>query len=107
MTTNTNPESVAALWPGGESAVPAILPAPRLDSVDGKRIAFLWDYMFRGEEIFPMLEEHIRSKFANTTFVGYEAFGSIFGDGEHAALEALPDRLKNLNIDAVISGNGC
>ena len=29
--------------------------APRLDTIDGKTIAFLWDDLFRGDEIWPIL----------------------------------------------------
>ena len=97
----------AVLWPGGPAAVPAIEPAPRPTSLDGKRIGFLWDYMFRGEEIFPVIEESIRAQYAGAQFVSYTAFGSTFGGEEHAVLDALPGRLRELGIDAVISGNGC
>ncbi|MBC8239472.1 MAG: hypothetical protein H8E30_03250 [Alphaproteobacteria bacterium] len=100
-------EEFAALWPGGVNAVPAIPPAPRLAGLDGKRIGFLWDYVFRGEEIFPALERSLTASFAGLEIVDYEAFGSTFGGDEHAVLAALPQRLQALKIDAVISGIGC
>ena len=100
-------EQFEALWPGGPSAVSEIAPAPRPESLSGKRIGFLWDYVFRGDEIFPILEERIRTAFDDAEFVGHETFGSTFGGNEHEVLEALPERLKALGIDAVISGNGC
>ena len=80
--------------------------APRSD-LTGKRIGFLWDYVFRGEEIFPILEKSISKRYKNVEFVSYENFGSTFGGDEHAALNALPRLLKKLEIDAVISGIGC
>lgn len=107
MTGSVHEEEFAVLWPGGPPAVPAIEPAARPQSLDGARIGFLWDHMFRGEEIFPVIEAQIRSRFRDVTFVGYEAFGSTFGGEEHAVLEALPARLQALGVDAVISGNGC
>lgn len=100
-------EEFKALWPGGVDAVPVIPPAPRPGSLNGKRIGFLWDYMFRGDEIFPVLERGIADAFEDVEFVGYEAFGSMFGGDEHAVLAALPERLRELEIDAVISGVGC
>lgn len=100
-------EEFAALWPGGANAVTAVPPATRPNSLEGKRIALLWDYMFRGEEIFPVLQEALRGDFANVEFVGYENFGSTFGGDEHAVLQALPERLKSLRVDAAISGIGC
>lgn len=107
MSMPSNPERFEVLWPGGPSAIPQIEPAPRLDQLAGKRIGFLWDDMFRGDDIFPMLEENLRALEPSAEFVGYETFGSIFGGDEHTVLEALPDRLKHLEIDAVVSGNGC
>ena len=107
MSTLSNREHFEVLWPGGPSAIAQIQPAPRLSALAGKRIGFLWDDMFRGDDIFPILEEHLRALEPSAEIVGYETFGSIFGGDEHTVLEALPDRLKRLEIDAVVSGNGC
>ena len=95
-----------ALWPGGASAVPAVPAAARPGTLEGKRIGFLWDAMFRGDEIFPLLETELKARFPGTTFVGYDAFGSTFGRDEHAVLAALPERLAELGVDAVVSGIG-
>ena len=102
----TNSELYEVFWPGGPSAVHTVPAAPR-SALTGKRIGFLWDYVFRGEEIFPILEKSISKRYENVEFVGYENFGSTFGGDEHAALNALPRLLKKLEIDAVISGIGC
>ncbi len=101
-----NTELYEVFWPGGPSAVNTISSAPRAD-LTGKRIGILWDYVFRGEEIFPILEKSISEQYENVEFIGYENFGSTFGGDEHAVLAALPKLLKNLKIDAVISGIGC
>ena len=101
-----NTELYEVFWPGGPSAVNTISSAPRVD-LTGKRIGILWDYMFRGEEIFPILEKSISEQYKNVEFIGYENFGSTFGGDEHAVLAALPKLLKKLKIDAVISGIGC
>ena len=101
-----NTELYEVFWPGGPSAVNTISSAPRAD-LTGKRIGILWDYVFRGEEIFPILEKSISEQNENVEFIGYENFGSTFGGDEHAVLAALPKLLKKLKIDAVISGIGC
>lgn len=103
----TSTERFEVLWPGAMSAVPAIELAPRLDTLDGKRIAFLWDFMFRGDETFPMLAAQIRARAPSAKLVDYDEFGSIFGGNEHASLAELPARLRGLEVDAVVSGNGC
>jgi hypothetical protein len=100
-------EHFSAVWPGGEIAIAFTPPAVRLSTLDGKRIAFLWDAMFRGDEIFPMLQQQLSEKFPAATFVSYAEFGSTFGGDEHAVLEALPQLLNDKGIDAVVSGNGC
>lgn len=103
----TATEEFAVLWPGGALAVPAVAPAPRPESLAGKTVAFLWDDMFRGDEIFPHLQRAIGAAFDDVRFVGHAAFGSTFGGDEHAVLEALPERLRSHGVDAVISGVGC
>ena len=100
-------ESHAVYWPRGRKTVSVQPLAARLDTLDGKTVAFLWDYLFRGDEIFPLLEKKLRERFSNVTFVGYDEFGSTHGDEERAILEGLPSRLKALQVDAVISGMGC
>ena len=100
-------EIFSALWPGGITAVAVTPCADRLETLDGKRIAFLWDAMFRGDEIFPLLQQQISAKFPTATFVSYAEFGATFGGDEHAGLTALPELLSTKNVDAVISGNGC
>mgnify|MGYP001219474744 FL=1 len=98
---------IDALWPGGAFAIPVAQPAERLTTLDNKRVAFVWDNVFRGEEIFPLIERGLRARFQNVECVGYEAFGATFGGDEHAVVAALPERLREHQIDAVISGNGC
>ena len=104
MTRST--EHSSALWPGGDSAVAPIEPAPRPGGLDGRRVGFLWNHVFRGEEIFPLLARRLEAEFEGVELVGFDAFGSTFGGDEHAVVEALPSRLRDLGVDAVISGVG-
>ena len=104
MTRST--ERLSALWPGGDSAVVPIEPARRPPGLDARRVGFLWNHVFRGEEIFPLLARRLEAEFEGVEFVGFDAFGSTFGGDEHAVVEALPSRLRDLGVDAVISGIG-
>ena len=104
MTLST--ERLSALWPGGDSAVEPIEPAPRPTGLGARRVGFLWNHVFRGEEIFPLLASRLAADFEKVDFVGFDAFGSTFGGDEHAVLDALPSRLEELGVDAVISGVG-
>jgi len=78
-----------------------------MGSLDGKTVAFLWDYIFRGDEIFPILQRELSARYKDMRFVNYDEFGSTHGEDEHRILAELPARLKSLGVDAVISGMGC
>ena len=70
-------------------------------------VAQLWDYLFKGDEVFALLEEGLRARYPNIRFISWRDFGSTHGDDEKEALAALPARLKALGVDAVISGMAC
>lgn len=91
-----------SLRPGGSRPV-----SPRLGSLDGARIAFLWDFMFRGEELFPVLERELRARHRSVSFVGYDVFGNIHGPDEAAVVAGLAAELRRHRVDAVVCGNGC
>ncbi|HEX2437408.1 MAG TPA: hypothetical protein VHT71_03790 [Methylomirabilota bacterium] len=81
--------------------------APRLETLAGKTIGQLWDDLFRGDEIFPMLESALTARFPGVRFVDYRTFGSTHGAEEHAVLSDLPKRMRELGVDAIISGMAC
>ena len=100
-------ETYRVVWPRGAKAVQASDVAPRLRTLDGKTIGQLWDDLFRGDEIFPMLEEEIARRFPRVRFVRYDTFGSTHGRDEQRVLAELPAKLRELGVDAVISGMAC
>ena len=96
-----------AVWPRSPRGVQARRRADRLSSLDGVRIAFLWDYLFRGDELFPVLEAELRERFPGVDIVGYDVFGNLHGSDEKARVGRLPDDLRTRGVDAVVSGMGC
>ena len=46
----------AVYWPRGQRTLDVEAVAPKVDSLSGKVVAFLWDYLFRGDEIFAILK---------------------------------------------------
>lgn len=94
------------VWPSGKSAAPATGLAPRLRSLDGARIAFVWDHVFRGDEMFSALEA--QGACAAEAFITHAAFGNIHGNPreETEAIALLPERLREHRIDAVVVGVG-
>lgn len=103
MTPPRNEGYFEAYWPrGARQALPKAL-APRLPSLAGRRIAFLWDYLFRGDEIFDVIEQQLDRRFEGMGFVGWREIGNIHGDDERRMVAALPGRLKALGVDAVVT----
>jgi hypothetical protein len=95
------------VWPRGAKTVQPRPVAPRLKSLAGKTIGQLWDDLFRGDEIFPILERELAERWPDVKFVNYSVFGSTHGSDERQVLADLPGRLKELGVDAVISGMAC
>ena len=95
------------VWPKSPLGVQSRQPASRLATLDGARIGFVWDYMFRGEEIFPILEAELKSRFTGIDIIGYDTFGNIHGGDQAARVKALPHVLAQYRVDAVVCGNGC
>ncbi|MEZ5935600.1 MAG: UGSC family (seleno)protein [Alphaproteobacteria bacterium] len=100
-------EDYATLWPGGLPAVSTFEAAPRPASLDGLVVAFVWDYVFRGDEIFPILQEALSKAYPKARFVAYDTFGSTFGGEEHRVVAELPGRLSRNDVDVAVSGVGC
>jgi hypothetical protein len=96
-----------ALWPRSPRQAKVKALAPRLDTLDGKTVAQVWDYVFRGNEVFEFLEEGLKARFPGVRFVSWREFGNTHGHEERAVVAALPAKFKALGVDAVISGMGC
>lgn len=105
--TDVQSGSFDVLSPSGPMGVPISPPAPRPKSLDGRRIALVWNHLFRGDEIFPVVEAALRTAYSDIEFVPYDAFGSIMGADEEEVLDALPHKLKELGADGVLTGIGC
>lgn len=97
----------AVVWPRSAKAVEIKPLAKRLVTIEGKTVAFLWDDLFRGDEIWPILKQELSRRYAGATFIDYDAFGSTHGDDEHRVLAELPEKIRSMKIDAIVSGMGC
>ena len=95
------------VWPKSPLGVQRREPAPRLDQLDGTTIAFLWDHVFRGDEVFPVIDAELRKQFPDIEIVGYDEFGNTHGSDEREMVAGLPDALARRHIDAVVSAMGC
>lgn len=96
-----------ALWPRSPRQAKVKPLAPRLSTLGGKTVAQLWDHVFRGDEVFEFLEAGLKARFPGVRFVSWREFGNTHGSEEREVVATLPERLKALGADAVISGMGC
>ncbi len=96
----------AVVWPQSPLGVRPARLAPRLDGLDGRRIGLLWDYMFRGEELFPVLERELTARFPGVELVGYDEFGNVHGPEESQVVGRIPSVIAARGVDAVVAGIG-
>ena len=90
--------------PVGPRALEAFnLSAPVAD-LSGKTVVELWDWLFRGSVLFPIVRERLQQRFPGVRIVDYNAFGNTHQGG--AILEKLPAFLRQHGADLVISGFG-
>jgi hypothetical protein len=94
------------LWPLSRRTVKDSPAAPRLPDLNGKTVCELWDVIFRGETIYPLLREHIRARFPAVKFVDYARFGNFYGPRGDEVAGALPEKLREHGCDAAIVGIG-
>lgn len=99
-------EPYEAYWPRTPRQTQLKPLAGRLDNLNGKTIAQLWDFVYRGDEVFSALEEGLKARYPDVRFVNWREFGSTHGNEEHAILASLPERFKELGVEAVISAMG-
>jgi hypothetical protein len=95
-----------AVWPLGPRAKISEGFSERLDTLDGKVIAELWDYLYEGDRAFPILRESLHARFPNAQFVEYPVFGNIHGTDELEVVAKLPETLAEHGVDAVLIGVG-
>ena len=95
------------VWPRGKKAAETVHLAKRVSSLEGKTVCTLWDWLFHGDKIFPIIEKELAKRYPGIKFVSYEVFGSTHGSEEAEVLAALPNKLKQNKCDAVLSGVGC
>lgn len=107
MASKTKDGIYDVVWPSGERRLKTRPLAKRLDSLNGKTVAQLWDYLFAGDEVFEALEEELAKTYPDVKWVSWREFGSTHAVNEKEVLASLPARFKELGVDAAISCMAC
>lgn len=98
---------VEVAWPRGEKAVEAFPLARRLDSLEGKTIGIIWDWVYRGDEIYPIVQAELTKQYPDIKFIDYEVFGNPHSAHEAEVFKNLPKLSAEHGCDAFIVGVGC
>lgn len=101
-------DSFEVVWPLGRRAVDDVEEHEKPTDLNGKTVAFLWDYLFRGPEMFDAIRAEIDAKYDDVTYVSHEEFGNFHASmaEEKRILEALPEMLHTRKVDLVIAAVG-
>jgi len=94
------------MWPLARKRITQRAEVAALTDLSGKTVAQVWDRMFRGEEIFAEMREHLSAQFPGIKFIPHERFGDIHGPDERAVVAKLVSRLREFGCDAAIVGIG-
>jgi len=77
-------------------------------SLTGCTVAFLWDDIFKGDQMFAAIQEQIIARYGDVKFVGPTEFGNIHGPDEVNVVSQLPERLTAASVDvAVVAVGAC
>lgn len=95
------------VWPQSPKGVEPQALAPRLDTLDGKTIAYLWDGLFRGEELFAALTDELTRRYPTVQIVDWDVVGNTHAADEHEVIAKMPGVLDEYGVHAVVSAVGC
>ena len=91
------------VWPQGQKVFTEADTVERVGDLSGKTIAPIWDYLFRGDEIFAIVTRKLAERFPGLKTVSHEVFGNTHGSKQRELLAQVPDKLRQHEVDAVIS----
>lgn len=94
------------VWPLGKSAYDTRAPNERIADLSGITVAELWDYLFRGEDIFPIVRARLTEQFPGIRFVTYGVFGNVHGPQQRELIADVPKLLREHGCNAVITAIG-
>lgn len=94
------------VWPSSKRRTVAVAPVDAIGGLNGKRIAFIWDYRFRGDEMWAVFKDAMRDRYPTVEFIEHEEFGDVHGVNEVHVLQEMKAKLKDLHVDGAIVGVG-
>ncbi|MEP7740007.1 hypothetical protein ABKW28_20370 [Nocardioides sp. 31GB23] len=107
MIETTRPaQDEAAVWPLAPSAAAVSFGRRQLNGLAGKNVAFIWDDLFRGDDMFEAFEAAAEEAGVAFRRIPHTVFGDLHGPHERAVVARIPELLREHEIDAAIVGVG-
>jgi hypothetical protein len=96
------------VWPLGHRVLGEVEPRERPTELAGRTVAYLWDALFRGPEMFDVITEVAKERYGDVSFVDWQEFGNFHASAaeERRVLAALPERLRAHRVDLVVAAVG-
>lgn len=96
--------------PMGESTATMTEMARRLDTLEGKTVAMVWNHAFKADVTLPAIAEALKQRYPGIKIVPYTSLPTAplpdITGAPHPESDALVAALKSQHVDAVIAGNG-
>ncbi len=94
------------VWPLGKTMSKPVAMAPALQDFNGKTVCEIWDWVFRGDQMYTVINEELRKRYPGVKIVDHKTMGDSHGKNEREYVANLADLLRQHGCDAVISGVG-
>ncbi len=96
------------VWPLGRCVSPPVDLAPALSTLNGKTVCEFWGWVYRGDQMFPIINDELRKAFPDVKVVSYDETGDSHANNimERDYVAGLPGMLSRYECNAVIVGVG-
>lgn len=103
-------EKIEVVGPVGVEIIEQKTITPRLSNLDGKTVCEMWNGQYKGDYLFPVLRELIKTKHPGAKVMPYSEFPLFYaGDAPKQHKEfakTIATLAKEKGCDALITGNG-
>jgi hypothetical protein len=96
------------VWPLGRRTYGEVDATAHPTELAGTTVAYLWDELFRGPEMFEVISEMAVERHGNVSFVDWREFGNFHASAaeERRVLGELPEKLRAHRVDLVVAAVG-
>jgi hypothetical protein len=96
----------AVVSPEGDPPTDMVTMAAPVSDLSEITIAEIWDYRFKGDQMFSVIEDELRLRYPGVQFVSYDVFGDTHSPEEEKVVESIPALLEAHGCRAAISAVG-